>query len=299
MGGAGGRGPARASERTLRQELLRFGRLTYEAGLLVALDGNLSVRLRDGLFLCTRTGCHKGLLEDADLLVVDARGRVVRGRGAPTSEMGMHLACYAARPDVEAVLHAHPPVAVALTLAGVSLERCVLPEVVLTLAAIPTLSYRTTGTAALARQVGEAAARHDAMLLERHGAVTLGGSLLEAFSRMETLEHLAKITKAAYDLGALAELDAAEAVRLRDAGLRRYGGPPAALRELDQGRVDLPPACLAPGRRVPPGEPAPGEGHGQPRAERPPGSTAAAPGASALERAIEEAVRATLGPASR
>ena len=252
----------------------------------MARDGNLSVRLRDDLFLCTRTGCHKGLLGDEDLLVVDGQGRVVRGRGAPTSEMAMHLACYAARPDVEAVIHAHPPTAVALTLAGVSLERCVLPEVVLTVAAIPTLPYRTTGTPALAEQVGEAAARHDAMVLERHGAVALGASLLEAFSRLETLEHLAKITKAAYDLGAVAELDPAEAVRLREHGLRRYGGPPASLDALRQGRVDLPPVCMF---SQPPAASA------RPAGAPPPRGAVVTEPSPELERVIEAAVRATLG----
>ena len=132
---------SRPSERALRDELLRIAALTYERHLLVALDGNLSVRLSDELVLCTQAGCHKGMLSDEQLVVIDLDGKKVRGVGEPTSEMAMHLACYRERPDVEAVVHAHPPTCIAFTVAGVSMARCVLPEVVLTLGAVPTLDY--------------------------------------------------------------------------------------------------------------------------------------------------------------
>lgn len=233
----------RPHERQLRDAILRVGRMCWERGLLVALDGNLSARIADDLVLCTRAGCHKGLLTDADLVVVDLSGRRVRGRGEPTSELALHLACYARRPDVEAVVHAHPPTCVALTLAGQTLARCVLPEVVLTLGTVPTVPYETTGTTALARAVGEAAGAHDAVLLERHGAVCLGSSVLDAFCKLETLEHTAKIVVTARGLGGVAELPPAEAERLRRLGLTRYGGPPAAVAALDRPGVDLPDAC--------------------------------------------------------
>src|SRR5512136_3020008 len=99
-------------EHETRQEILRFGHLCYERNLLVAMDGNLSARLPSGDIVCTRSGCHKGFLQDTDLIVVDAQGRRKRGEGQPTSEMAMHLACYAERPDVQAVIHAHPPLCV-------------------------------------------------------------------------------------------------------------------------------------------------------------------------------------------
>ena len=152
------------SEALTRRELIRTARLCYERNLLVAMDGNLSVILDDGNVLATKAGCHKGLLTDDDLVVIDRRGNKLRGEGDPTSEMSMHLACYDARPDVRAVVHAHPPISVAFTLAGVSMARCVLPEVVLTLGVIPTLDYRTTGTWDLAAIVGEHIRAHDAVL---------------------------------------------------------------------------------------------------------------------------------------
>ncbi|MEZ4221216.1 MAG: class II aldolase/adducin family protein [Polyangiaceae bacterium] len=219
----------RLPETALRQALIRFAKLCHEQRLLVAMDGNLSVRLAPDLILCTRAGCHKGLLQDEDLVVIDLQGRRVRGRGDPTSEMPMHLACYRARPDIEAVVHAHPPTCIAFTVAGVSMAQCVLPEAVLTIGAIPTLDYERTGTDALAASVGEAVRSHDAVMMDRHGAVCVGTSLLEAYCKLETMEHTAKVLLAARQLGAVRELPAAEAAELRALGLARYGGPPAAM----------------------------------------------------------------------
>ena len=96
------------SEAHIRQDLLRFSRLCYERNLLVALDGNLSALLPDGNILCTKAGCHKGMLTDADLVVIDRKGQKIRGEGDPTSEMAMHLACYDTRPDVRAEVHQVP-----------------------------------------------------------------------------------------------------------------------------------------------------------------------------------------------
>ncbi len=246
------------SEHDLRQELLRFGRLCYERRLLVAMDGNLSVRLSSGDLLCTRAGCHKGFLNDDDVLLVDELGRVKRGEGRPTSEIFMHLACYQQRPDVHAVIHAHPPLCVAFTLAGVSMDRCVLPEVVLTLGSIPTAPYRTTGTPDLAQQIREYARDYDAILMDTHGAICLGGDLLQTFCRLETMEHTALIMKTAQDLGGVRNLPPEEAVYLRRLGLGRYGGPPAAVARADLPGADLPlpGASPRPPAEAPPPEPA-------------------------------------------
>jgi L-fuculose-phosphate aldolase len=233
------------SEAHLRQQLIQISHLCYERHLLVAMDGNLSVLLDDGNVLCTKAGCHKGFLGDADLVVIDRKGNKVRGSGDPTSEMAMHLACYDARPDVRAVVHAHPPISVAFTLAGVTMARCVLPEVVLTMGTIPTLDYRTTGTDDLASLVGEHIYRYDAVLMDRHGAVCVGSDLLEAFCRLETMEHTALITKTAQDMGGVKELPPEEAAHLRSMGLKRYGGPPSAVAQADLPGADLPEACRA------------------------------------------------------
>ena len=233
----------RRPERLLRRELIQFARLCYERHLLVGLDGNLSVRIFDDLVLCTKAGCHKGLLTDDDLIVVDLEGKMLRGRGRPTSELAMHLACFKARPDVEAVVHAHPPTCIAFTVAGVSLARCTLPEVVLTLGTVPTLTYETTGTRTLAEAVGEAIVSHDAVMMDRHGAVCVGTSLLEAFSKLETIEHMAKIMRDAHALGGIRDLPPEESVNLRRMGLHRYGGPPSAVALADTQDAGLPSVC--------------------------------------------------------
>ncbi len=231
------------NEPQLRSQMLRISHLIYDRGLLVAMDGNLSALLPSGQVLCTRAGCHKGFLTDDDLIVVDRNGRMLRGTGHPTSELKMHLACYDERPDIRAVVHAHPPISVAFTIANVSMARCVLPEVVLTLGTIPTVDYETTGTLALADKIRPFVRDHDAILMDRHGAVCLGGSLIQAFCNLETMEHTAKITMTALALGGVKELPPEEAVKLRSLGLKRYGGPPSAVEKADQPHADLPIAC--------------------------------------------------------
>ena len=230
-------------EHEIRKQIIQFGKLCYDRNLLVAMDGNLSAMLPSGHIVCTKAGCHKGFLTDDDLVVINRRGEKVRGRGRPTSEMAMHLACYNNRPDVKAVIHTHPPISIAFTIAGVSMARCVLPEVVLTLGVIPTVEYATTGTRDLATRVGETILDHDAILMDRHGAVCVGQNLLEAFCRLETMEHTALITKTARDLGGVRDLPPEEAVRLRAMGLKRYGGPPSAVAKADDPTADLPSVC--------------------------------------------------------
>ena len=232
-------------EHRLRQEMIQFARMCYDRGLLVALDGNLSALLPSGDVLCTRSGCHKGLLVDEDLVVVSRSGKKLRGAGEPTSETLMHLACYDERPDIRAVIHAHPPLSVAFTIANVSMARCVLPEVVLTLGTIPTVEYRTTGTQALASVIRPYIQKHDALLMDTHGALCVGESLLQAFCNLETMEHTALVTKTARDLGGVKGIDPAEAVKLRAMGLKRYGGPPQAVVLADEPNADLPESCVS------------------------------------------------------
>jgi L-fuculose-phosphate aldolase len=231
-------------ERELRRQIVQFGRLCYERHLLVAMDGNLSARMADGNILCTQAGCHKGFLEDEHLVVIDPKGRKLRGKGQPTSEMAMHIACYEARPDCMAVIHAHPPLSIAFTIANQSLAHCVLPEVVLTLGSVPTVEYETTGTRDLADKIRPYIVEHDAILMDRHGAVCLGTNLMEAFCRLETLEHTALITKTARDLGMVKKLPPEEAVKLRSMGLKRYGGPPAMVARADELDAGLPEVCM-------------------------------------------------------
>jgi L-fuculose-phosphate aldolase len=233
------RQPKLASESVLKRQMVDLSHRLHSAGLLVGLDGNLSARVEDGGFLCTRAGCHKGMLTQDDLVVVGPDGQWRRGLGQPTSELAVHLACYEERPDVNAIIHSHPPSAIAATLAGLDLDRPLLPEVVLTLGTLPTIPYATTGSVALADAVRPSARWRDALLLERHGVLAMGSDLFAAYCNTETVEQVARVVLDAARLTTVQPLPWDEAVALRRAGLARYGGPPDALAAMDAPDADL------------------------------------------------------------
>ena len=191
----------------LRAEMVRVGQWLYARGWIPAYDGNFSVALDGGWLLTTPAGRCKGLLQPADLLVVDRAG-TPRDADAPppSSELLMHLAVYRARSDVLACVHAHPPLAIACTVAGVSLEPAVLPEIIITLGKIPTVPYAMTGTPALGEAITPFIAHHDAVLLDHHGTLAVGRTLTEAFHRTEQIEQAATIFINAHQMGAIRRL---------------------------------------------------------------------------------------------
>ncbi len=202
------------SETALRERLTTICHRLYERGLIAAGDGNVSCRLGDDQVLVTPTGLHKGFISAADLIVTDLQGHRIRGLHQPSSEFLMHALCYAERPDIGAVVHAHPPMAVALALAGVSLSEPVLSEACLVLGPVLTAPYSTPTTDEVPRVLRPYIRQSNAIVMHRHGALTIGRDLNEAWHRMETLEHSAKILHAAHTLGPVAALSPAEAERL-------------------------------------------------------------------------------------
>ena len=146
-------------EQALREEIVRVGRLMYERGLVVGIDGNVSARLDEDHVLCTPSGLCKGMMAPEQLIVVDMEGhKVESGTTAsrdlrPTSEVPMHLEVYRQRPDIDGVVHAHPPITVALSIAGVSLADCMLPEVIVNLGLVPTTEYATPASEENARAI--------------------------------------------------------------------------------------------------------------------------------------------------
>jgi L-fuculose-phosphate aldolase len=185
----------------LRRELVRFGRWLYRLGFAPGTSGNLSVRLDRERLLVTPTGMSKYLMRPADMVVVDLDGRHLEGSRRATSELGMHLAVYRRRPDVNAVVHGHPPVATAFACAGRALDEMFCQEAAMTLGSVPLAGYATTGTEEVAASMEPLIADHQAILLANHGAVSYGPTLLDSFLKMETLEHLAVIRLAAHQLG--------------------------------------------------------------------------------------------------
>ncbi len=192
-------------EGRLRREIAAVCAKMYAKGLITSADGNVSARLPDGDLLITPTGAGKDSLDPARILRLAPDG-TPRGSGRPSTELALHLCAYRERPDVRAVVHAHPPTAVAFTIAGLSLALCTIPEVVVTLGTIPTASYGTPGTDELPESIRELVRCSDAILLERHGSITLGATLAQALTRLEVVEHTARITWTARTLGQVKEL---------------------------------------------------------------------------------------------
>lgn len=188
------------NQSALSQALIRAGARLDALGLVPARDGNLSARLGNGA-LVTQSATRKGELTPEDLVVVDAAGQPLETAGRPSTELGLHLALYRLRPDVHAVVHAHPPIATGFACAGRDLTRPLMPEAVVHLGPVPLVPYATPGTSALEAAAGPAAAKSKGFLLANHGAVTVGATVDEALERMETLEHLARITLVANLLG--------------------------------------------------------------------------------------------------
>jgi len=194
-------------EQTARRDLIRVCHLMYERSYVVSSDGNISVRLDDGRILATPTMTCKGRMTDDLIAVTDIDGRKLNDRKA-SSELAMHTLIYRERPDVKAVCHAHPPHGTAFAVAGLAIDQPILSEVILTLGCVPLASYGTPSTDELTQQMQPLVKHHNALLMANHGAVAYGGDLWQAWDRLETLEHTAKIAILARMLGGSKNLPA-------------------------------------------------------------------------------------------
>jgi L-fuculose-phosphate aldolase len=190
-----------SAESSLRADIVEVGRRMYARAYTASNDGNISVRLGDDRLLMTPKSVCKGFMTPDMMCITDLSGRKLQGDRDPSSEMLMHLEVYRQRPDVRAVVHAHPPIATGFAVAGIPLNRAVLAEVLTTLGSIPIAEYATPSTAELPEAVGKFIRAHDGMLLANHGALTVGADLFAAYYKMETIEHFAKISLVARLLG--------------------------------------------------------------------------------------------------
>src|SRR3954466_1347547 len=210
------------SESQLRADIVEIGRRMYARGYTASNDGNISVRLGPDRLLMTPKSVCKGFMSPDMMCITDLNGRKLQGDRDPSSEMQMHLEVYRQRPDVQAVVHAHPPTATGFAVAGIPLDRAVLAEVLTTLGSIPIAEYATPSTRELPDAVRQYIKAHDGMLLANHGALTVGGDLYSAYYKMETIEHFAKISLVARLLGRENLISREEVERLQ--GLRgSYG----------------------------------------------------------------------------
>lgn len=202
-------------ESEVRNQLIEVARLCYQRGYICSTEGNFSVRLADDTLLSTPRGTCKARIEAADLVLTDLDGVALAGQtGKPSTELAMHVTAYRMRPDIAAVVHAHPTVTVGFTVAGLPLSKCILPESVCTLGVIPVAPYATPSTGEVSEGIAPLIKDHDAVVLDHHGALTVGGDIWEAFYKLETLEHHAQTMLVAHLLGGVKPLYASQVKRL-------------------------------------------------------------------------------------
>lgn len=210
------------TEKEHRQNIVEVGRMVYAKGWVASNDGNISVRLDRDRILATPTGVSKGMMHPDDLIICDLMGNKIEGSRERTTEIAMHTTVYSMRPDIHAVVHAHPPVSTGFAVAGKPLNLALLPEVVIGLGCVPLADYGLPGTPALTDGMLQYIPHYDALLMANHGAVCYAGDLFKAFFKMETLEHFARITLVAELLGGPKVLPRLEVEKLFDSR-SRYG----------------------------------------------------------------------------
>jgi L-fuculose-phosphate aldolase len=204
------------TELDLRKAIIDIGRRMWERNYVAATDGNISIRLSPDRYLCTPSGVSKGFMAVNDLIVCDGKGNKISGDGKVTSEIYTHLAAYEERADVHAVVHAHPPKAIGFSVAGVSMAECILPEVVYSIGGVPTTEYATPATREGSEVIREYIGRCDAVLMDRHGSITVGADVVEAYLKLEKIEHACESLLVAHHLGHVRHLDREEIEKLQD-----------------------------------------------------------------------------------
>ena len=229
-----------SSESDIRDEMVETGKRLYFKDLVAACDGNISARLSSREILLTPSGMSKGFFTAEDILKADYDGNLIGGRGKPTREISMHIGIFKARPDVNGIVHAHPPAATAFASANRDFRQILLPEVIFELGAIAVADYALPTTDEVTESILKVLdARTNAVLLSNHGAVTLGPSVLQAYYNMETLEAVAKITAMAQQVGTPRYLTQTQVARLHDLIAPPPNEPHQAASTLTQSEAEL------------------------------------------------------------
>ena len=212
------------SEYEIKKQICEIGKRIYDRGMVAANDGNISVKLSDNVFLCTPTGVSKGFMTPEYICKVDADGRVIQANPGfkPSSEIKMHMRVYKERPDVKAVVHAHPMYATAFAIAGIPLTQPIMPEAVIALGCVPIAEYGTPSTDEIPNAVAKYLQNFDAVLLANHGALSYGDSLINAYHKMESVEFYAQLLFLSKQLGGPKELSSDQVTRLYE--IRRQFG---------------------------------------------------------------------------
>lgn len=203
-------------EQAIREEICEIGRRMYGRRMVAANDGNISVRLSDGTIVCTPTGVSKGFMKPEQLCKTDISGNVLEAAAGfgPSSEVKMHLRVYQKRPDIFAVVHAHPIFATSFAVMGRALEIPIMPEVIVNFGKVPLAPYGTPSTVEIPDSIEPFLAEYEAVLLESHGALTWAGDLLTAYMKMESVEFYAELLYRTTQLGGPRVLSAEQLDRI-------------------------------------------------------------------------------------
>ncbi len=214
------------SEYEIKKQICDIGKRIYDRRMVAANDGNISVKISDNEFLCTPTGVSKGFMTPEYICKVDAKGNVIQANKGfkPSSEIKMHMRVYEKRPDVKAVVHAHPIYATSYAIAGKALTQPIMPEAVIALGCVPLAKYGTPSTMEIPDAVEEYLPYFDAVLLENHGALAYSDSLLAAYHKMESLEFYAELLYLSSQIGTPQEFSKEQIERLYE--IRRQMGLP-------------------------------------------------------------------------
>lgn len=196
------------NEMDIKELMCDIGRRVWQKGMVASNDGNFSVKLNENEFLCTPTGVSKGFMTSEYICKVDVKGNVLEANEGfrPSSEIKMHMRIYEKRPDVNAVVHAHPSYATAFAIAGIPLDKAIMPEVAIFLGGVPLAKYGTPSTMEIPDSIEEFLPHYDQVLLESHGALTWGADLLSAYHKMESVEFYAELMHKTMALGGVREI---------------------------------------------------------------------------------------------
>jgi len=202
------------TDEIIKQEIIKYAKLIYDKGFVCATDGNISYKVSNQHILMTPSGIRKSELTESDLVMLNMKGEKVAGKHPASSENKLHLKVYQLRPDIKTIIHAHPPVSTALTIADIPIDKPVLPEVILSLGDIPTAPYATPTTDEVPESIVNLIPTHDALMLKRHGSLTIGSTLESAYKKLEKMEYTAKIIMIARQMGNITYLTNDEVTKL-------------------------------------------------------------------------------------
>ena len=230
------------SDYEAKKQIIEIGKRMYDKGFVASNDGNISCKVGPNIIWTTPTGVSKGFMTPDMLVKMNFDGKVLMGKLKPSSEVKMHLRVYNENPDVMAVTHAHPPVATSFAIAGISLDRAILPEAVVNLGSVPIAHYATPGSQDVPDSIAPYCKSHNAVLLANHGALSWGKDLTEAYHRLESLEYYATVLMyTGRIIGRANELSCSQVNELIDIrgklGITSGGTPPCSLKETNTSDV--------------------------------------------------------------